>query len=197
MQAGVVTTSQLVRDVQVHYWHHCRSCFKVGTNTNYHRLICILTLIELQTTVRTPKGRVRVTELLLEPGPVPMADEEQQEVTDGVSSETLTRYCGRSQDSEGYHEEGRHGGHSLWQGPENGEATLGADRYTMSGCEPARAVARLLRAEGAQGRYSSTELVWRRRTQAPANRAEYTSPKARDCCVCQPLRSAPECEEYG
>jgi len=50
--------SLLVRDVQVHYWHHCRSCFKVSTNTNYHRLICILTLIELQTTVRTPKGSV-------------------------------------------------------------------------------------------------------------------------------------------
>jgi hypothetical protein len=80
---------------------------------------------------------VRVTELLLEPGPVPMVDEEQQEVTDGVSTETLTRYCGRSPDGDGYREEGRHSGHSLWQGPENGEATLGASRYMMSGCEPA------------------------------------------------------------
>jgi len=122
---------------------------------------------------------------------------EQQEVTDGVSTETLACFGGRSPGGEGYREEGRHGGHSLWQGPKNGEATLGADRYMMSGCELARAVTRRLPAEGARGRYSSTELVWCRRTQAHANRAEYTSPKPRACYVCQPLRSAPECEEYG
>jgi hypothetical protein len=45
---------------------------------------------------------VRVTELLLDPGPVPMADEERQQVTDGVSAETLTCSGRRSPVGEGY-----------------------------------------------------------------------------------------------
>jgi len=30
--AGILATSLLVRDVQVHYWNHCKSCFKVSIN---------------------------------------------------------------------------------------------------------------------------------------------------------------------
>ncbi|KAG7376025.1 hypothetical protein PHYPSEUDO_014622 [Phytophthora pseudosyringae] len=62
-----VATSLLVRDLQVHYWNHCKSCFKVSIHwfglrgvesQSSNHIVYVLLHFAMQKTIRTPKASI-------------------------------------------------------------------------------------------------------------------------------------------